>query len=1029
LSEFTVTTVNQPGIAQPFGFSLDYAYVYTGADTSETFIFNATDIYENSTQVEITLNFEIDTDRPVITLSKTGDIFTNQENFEFDVTVSDASDTATRVILNGAQIQSSESKSFTVSAPLAIGDNTIRVTSVDNVGNIASPAVLENINFDNTPFNLTLGSPSEGQELENGVAQISGVSERELASITVNGQALTLSENLVNFSGSFDFDEQFGELVLNIQATDRYGNTQSLSRPVFIQEILRKNLAYITDSREGKIHVYNSDDLSLVREISLDAVGFDPAVPGALKGRFSNIRLSVDKKRAFVIQAENEKIAVVDLEQDEIVFNSEFTMNRAPGNDPNITTLIPNNPIQVSDNGLFVFFAKGFTPELTFDDGSPTEPEAPGGLLIYNTQTRAFTSVDVLGIEPESIQVDSSGSKIYMSTNKASALVFDTSTNSDLETINIAVSGLKSNDVLLSNDESALYVSSTESNLLYKIDLTTKQLIQSINMGGQQRSLVRLGNGQKVFALVEKNGSSFLSTIDESSNIVSQELDLGFVANKMKANLDGTKIWVTSEASNQVKVVDLATNTITNTLSINSPLDVAFGFIDEKSTANIPPLASFDFSSNQVIAPATFSFDGSLSKDLDGSISSYSWDIDGNILSGLNTSFRFDTPGIYNVSLTVTDDDSVSRTKTIPVTLADRNAPPTALFYSKAITDFGEYKIEFDASRSFKTGGVIREYRWDFGDGKAGSGQNVIHTYENAGTYLVSLVVEDNFGFTSSITKAVSPSDVTPLNLTILSPRPGLLTNQSNIIIQGSLNENSDIIKIAGTRVLQNADKTFSGEVSLTDQGVNIFRVEALDGSNNNQIINLPVIYDSVAPILSEASPNGSTVVYKKTGDVEISVEGNEALQALTANSEAIVVSNNAQRQFTEILSFISSGQKNVEFRATDLAGNVGIVSTQFDLVIDNVAPVLAFDPALPNLTNQSQLSINAVATDDTPTNVSLTFNGQNINNGTSATLINGENKIIAKAIDSAGNESTIEQTVIYDGIAPSIQLSLDDGY
>ena len=1031
LADFSVRTVQTGEFIDLLGFGNDFSFVYQVDENSnsETFTFEARDIYGNVTELDLHLNFTRDVSRPVITLSKAGDIYTNQENFDFDVSVSDAGDTTTRVILNGSEIQGSTEKNFSVSASLAIGVNTIRVTSVDSAGNIAEPVVLSNINFDNTLFSLSLASPVEGSELENSIAQIVGSSDRELASITVNGQGLALSSNLKEFSGAFDFGEQFGELVLNLQATDRYGNIQNLSRPVFIQEILRKNLAYITDSKEGKIHVYNSDDLSLVREIQLDPVGQDPGAPGPLKGRFANISLSVDKKKAFVIQASNEQVAIIDLESDSTVFNNRINLTREPtGSDPNITGLIPNKPIQVSDNGLFTFIVNAYTPEILFDGETVPEPEVLGGLVIYNSQAGAFTQVDIPGIEPQSIQVDSSGSTVYMSTKKDSILVFDASTNSVLETINISVSGLKSNDLLLSNDESAIYVSSTESNLLYKIDLSTKQLIQSINIGGQQKSLVRIGSGTKVYALTLKNGSSFLSTIDESSNTVSQELDLGFVANKMKASLDGLKMWITSEASNQIKVVDLATNIITNTLNVNSPLDVAFGYIDEKSTANIPPLASFNFSSNQLIAPATFSFDGSLSKDLDGSIASYSWNIDGNIQSGVTTSYRFDNPGTYNIALTVTDDGSISRTKTVPVVVADRNTPPTAIFYTKAITDFGEYKIEFDASRSFKTGGEIAEYRWDFGDGKAGSGRNVIHKYESAGTYLVSLVVEDSFGLTSSATRSVSPSDVTPLNLSIISPRPGLLTNQGNIIIEGSLDETSEMIKIAGARVLQNPDKSFSGEVSFYEQGVNIFRIEALDNAGNNQIINLPVIYDSVSPILTNPTPSGN-IVYQKTGDVQVSVKGNEPLQSLKVNSETMVVSNNAQRDFSSIVSFISSGQKNLQFSAVDLAGNTGTTSSQFDLVIDSVAPVLSFNPALPTLTNQSQILINAEASDDTPTSITISINGQVISNNSNTTLIKGENKIIATAVDSAGNESSLEEVVFYDGDAPSIQLSLDDGH
>src|SRR5690606_1958140 len=107
-----------------------------------------------------------------------------------------------------------------------------------------------------------------------------------------------------------------------------------------------------------------------------------------------------------------------------------------------------------------------------------------GGLLVYDHLAKSFSKIDVSGIRPESIQVDSSGSKVYMSTGNSSVAVVDISTQSLLETINISASNVSTNDLLISNDGNSLFVSSSESNLLYRVDVSTKQLLQSINLGG-----------------------------------------------------------------------------------------------------------------------------------------------------------------------------------------------------------------------------------------------------------------------------------------------------------------------------------------------------------------------------------------------------------------------------------------------------------------------------------------------------------------------------------------------------------------
>ncbi len=55
--------------------------------------------------------------------------------------------------------------------------------------------------------------------------------------------------------------------------------------------------------------------------------------------------------------------------------------------------------------------------------------------------------------------------------------------------------------------------------------------------------------------------------------------------------------------------------------------------------------------------------------------------------------------------------------------------------------------VLFDASRSQ---GSIAAYRWNFGDGARGDGRTDDHAYATAGTYVVTLTVEDAYGRTAS---------------------------------------------------------------------------------------------------------------------------------------------------------------------------------------------------------------------------------------------------------------------------------------
>ena len=70
-------------------------------------------------------------------------------------------------------------------------------------------------------------------------------------------------------------------------------------------------------------------------------------------------------------------------------------------------------------------------------------------------------------------------------------------------------------------------------------------------------------------------------------------------------------------------------------------------------------------------------------------------------------------------------------------------SPPAALF------DFeidGNTVTFFDFSEIASEGWIIESWAWDFGDGNTSSEQYPVHTYENEGTYQVSLVITTDIG-------------------------------------------------------------------------------------------------------------------------------------------------------------------------------------------------------------------------------------------------------------------------------------------
>lgn len=87
----------------------------------------------------------------------------------------------------------------------------------------------------------------------------------------------------------------------------------------------------------------------------------------------------------------------------------------------------------------------------------------------------------------------------------------------------------------------------------------------------------------------------------------------------------------------------------------------------------------------------------------------------------------------------------------------DSPNPPSALFTH----DCNGARCAFDASQSEDPDGEIQAYSWDLGDGNTASGESLEHTYDEGGTYTVTLTVTGATGVsdTHQETLNVEPED------------------------------------------------------------------------------------------------------------------------------------------------------------------------------------------------------------------------------------------------------------------------------
>ena len=156
------------------------------------------------------------------------------------------------------------------------------------------------------------------------------------------------------------------------------------------------------------------------------------------------------------------------------------------------------------------------------------------------------------------------------------------------------------------------------------------------------------------------------------------------------------------------------------------------------------------------------------SADPDGTILRWHWDFgDGETSTQTSPMHVFSGSGAHQVALTVTDDQSASRTATATIDVA--NLPPTAALQTdleEALTG-DPFALDASASSDPSPQGRIASYAWDLdGDGvfeHETAVPTLSQSYPNDGTYTVRVRVIDDDG---------STADSAAVELTVLNRSP-----------------------------------------------------------------------------------------------------------------------------------------------------------------------------------------------------------------------------------------------------------------
>ncbi len=283
-------------------------------------------------------------------------------------------------------------------------------------------------------------------------------------------------------------------------------------------------------------------------------------------------------------------------------------------------------------------------------------------------------------------------------------------------------------------------------------------------------------------------------------------------------------------------------------------------------------------------APLLVNFTGSGSTD-DTAVVSYAWDFaDGSPLdTNADTSYTFNTPGTYDVVLTVTDAEGLSDTETVTITVTDPvvNDAPVAVVVADPISGDAPLLVNFTGSGSTDDTGVV-SYAWDFADGSpVDTNADTSYTFNTPGSYEVVLTVTDAEGLSDTETVTITVTDPVvndaPVAVVVAVPLSGDAPLLVNFTGSGSTDD-TGVVSYAwdfadGSPVDTNADTSYtfntpgSYEVELTvTDAEGLFDTETVTITVTDPVVNdapvAVVVADPIsgdAPLLVNFTGSGST--------------------------------------------------------------------------------------------------------------------------------------------------------------------------
>ena len=524
----------------------------------------------------------------------------------------------------------------------------------------------------------------------------------------------------------------------------------------YTMEVRERSIGHVLD----KIVIYKlTNHPSLNTEVELDAVAESAGslAPGASDGSPYTVQVSVEDQGGL-------------MSTEEFTWFVNESNNQPPVAIASSDAVSGNAPLEVNftgsgstdDNTDIVSYEWDFGTGDLSTDADPVYTFTTGG-----EYTVSLTVTDGGGLQ--------SSTSLTITVNGAPIAVASSDINSGNEPLTVNFTGNAStddnNDIVsyewdfgtgdMSTDVDPSYTFLTGG--VYTVSLTvtdggglSSTATVEINVNGAPVAIassdVTSGNAPLT---VNFTGSG---STDDNNDIVSYEWDFG--TGDLSTDADPSYVF----ANPGTYTVGL---TVTDGAGLSSSTTIQ---ID----VNGPPVAIASANISSGNAPLSVDFTGSGSTDDNDDIVSYEWDFGtGDMSTEADPTYVFNDGGVYTVSLTVTDGGGLTSTTTVEINV---NGAPVAIASSDITTGNAPLEVNFIGSGSTDDNDDIVSYAWDFGTGDSSIAADPTYTFDNEGTYTVSLTVTDGGGLSSSTTIEITvleDNNTPPIARIIANPTEG----------------------------------------------------------------------------------------------------------------------------------------------------------------------------------------------------------------------------------------------------------------